>query len=223
MEEQKETQEVKVDNERQVVEETNETMVVTTSYDIPIITRYVVPYEPPIPFLGRLTRHAKEALVSTTIENIREIRVNLPIIKFTNQLLPKEKDPGSFIIPCSIKNVTVRNALADLGASEKIDYRWSLLDQGEPWDIGSEEEANRNRRCDIDTLSMVKPNVHWCKEILQRKGDKHGFWASCDPYDDECDGGDVPDIKENVNGNIMIFNLYSPVCFVDDKQVTGNT
>ncbi|GJT16683.1 retrovirus-related pol polyprotein from transposon TNT 1-94 [Tanacetum coccineum] len=34
-----------------------------------------------------------------------------------NELPPKEKDPGSFIIPCSIGNTTVSNALAYLGES----------------------------------------------------------------------------------------------------------
>ncbi|GJR73126.1 retrovirus-related pol polyprotein from transposon TNT 1-94 [Tanacetum coccineum] len=37
-----------------------------------------------------------------------------------NKLPPKEKDPGSFIIPCIIGNTTVSNALADLGASISV-------------------------------------------------------------------------------------------------------
>ncbi|GJS33471.1 homeodomain-like protein [Tanacetum coccineum] len=39
---------------------------------------------------------------------------------FTNELPPKEKDPGSFILPCVIGNTTVRNALEDLGASISV-------------------------------------------------------------------------------------------------------
>ncbi|GJZ67843.1 homeodomain-like protein [Tanacetum coccineum] len=34
-----------------------------------------------------------------------------------NELPPKEKDPGSFILPCTIGSTTVSNALANLGAS----------------------------------------------------------------------------------------------------------
>nr|GEW62185.1 hypothetical protein [Tanacetum cinerariifolium] len=101
--------------------------------------------------------HVEEALVSRTIESIREIWVNLPLIMeirttsnyvrhmknlvvnklrtlekgdaklnaiclevLLNQLPPKEKDPWSFILPCSIGNLAVRNALADLGASVSI-------------------------------------------------------------------------------------------------------
>ncbi|GKD29477.1 homeodomain-like protein, partial [Tanacetum coccineum] len=35
-------------------------------------------------------------------------------------LPPKEKDPGSFILPCIIGNIMVSNALADLGASISV-------------------------------------------------------------------------------------------------------
>ncbi|GKF15979.1 reverse transcriptase domain-containing protein [Tanacetum coccineum] len=34
-----------------------------------------------------------------------------------NKLLSKEKDPGSFTIPCDIGQLHIDNALADLGAS----------------------------------------------------------------------------------------------------------
>ncbi|GJW51492.1 retrovirus-related pol polyprotein from transposon TNT 1-94 [Tanacetum coccineum] len=37
-----------------------------------------------------------------------------------NELPLKEKDPGSFILPCIIGNTTVNNALVDLGASISV-------------------------------------------------------------------------------------------------------
>ncbi|GJZ80335.1 reverse transcriptase domain-containing protein [Tanacetum coccineum] len=37
-----------------------------------------------------------------------------------NHLPPKEQDPGSFILPCSIGRLDFKNALADLGASISI-------------------------------------------------------------------------------------------------------
>nr|GEW96184.1 hypothetical protein [Tanacetum cinerariifolium] len=37
-----------------------------------------------------------------------------------NELPPKEKDPGSFILPCAIGTTTVSNASADLGANISI-------------------------------------------------------------------------------------------------------
>ncbi|GJZ75812.1 putative reverse transcriptase domain-containing protein [Tanacetum coccineum] len=97
VEEEKETHEEELVKETQEVEEANETMMVRTSHDLSIITHYVAPYEPPILFPGSLAHHAEEAL-----------------------LRPKEKDPRGFILPCSIGNLTVRNAIADLGASVSI-------------------------------------------------------------------------------------------------------
>ncbi|PWA95826.1 hypothetical protein CTI12_AA048410 [Artemisia annua] len=47
-----------------------------------------------------------------------------------NKLPSKEKDPGSFTIPCQIKNLYIGNALADLGASislmpsANVSYNW---------------------------------------------------------------------------------------------------
>ncbi|GKC26581.1 hypothetical protein Tco_1033875 [Tanacetum coccineum] len=64
------TQSYVLDEETQEVEEVEETKEVTTSYDLPIITHYVAPYEPLIPFLGCLTHHVDEALVRKTMESI---------------------------------------------------------------------------------------------------------------------------------------------------------
>ncbi|GJV00985.1 hypothetical protein Tco_1330255 [Tanacetum coccineum] len=63
----------------------------------------------------------------------------------------------------------------------------------EVWDqkIRAVKEPNKER--DIDLSPVVKLKEHWCKAILQQKGDRHEFWASCDPYDDQRDGGSLPD------------------------------
>ncbi|GJT79388.1 retrovirus-related pol polyprotein from transposon TNT 1-94 [Tanacetum coccineum] len=37
-----------------------------------------------------------------------------------NELPPKEKDPGSFVLPCIIGNTTVNNSLTDFGASISV-------------------------------------------------------------------------------------------------------
>ncbi|GKD12610.1 hypothetical protein Tco_1197017 [Tanacetum coccineum] len=56
-----------------------------------------------------------------------------------NKLPPKEKDPGSFIIPCIIGNTTVSNALADLGASISVMpflmFKWLGLGTPKPISI----------------------------------------------------------------------------------------
>ncbi|GJT27900.1 hypothetical protein Tco_0908175 [Tanacetum coccineum] len=54
-------------------------------------------------------------------EEDNEIRMNLrcPAL-LHNHLPPKEQDPGSFILSCSIGKLDFKNALADLGASISI-------------------------------------------------------------------------------------------------------
>ncbi|GKA15877.1 DNA-binding pseudobarrel domain-containing protein [Tanacetum coccineum] len=263
----------------------------TATQDLPIVTHYVPPYEPPISFPGLLAHHAEEALVSRTMESLREIM---------NQLPPKEKDPGCFILPCYIRNLTVRNALADLEQvvenllvkidkfifpvdfvildmvedfrmpiilgrtllatahaevdvfrklislevgnekvvfkiednfnetltpieSEEIDHRWSMFDQGGPWDIETVEGPNRKH--DIDLSLVVKPKVHWCVAILQHKGDGHEFWASCDFYDDQCNGGDLPDNTEkpiDINPNIDLTQEENPFDNEEDCEDLEN-
>ncbi|GKD52549.1 hypothetical protein Tco_1281525, partial [Tanacetum coccineum] len=50
-----------------------------------------------------------------------EVRMNPRCLTLLqNQLPPKENDPGSFILPCSIGRLDFNNALADLGASISI-------------------------------------------------------------------------------------------------------
>ena len=45
---------------------------------------------------------------------------------FQNKLPPKLKDPGSFTIPCAIRNAVFERALCDLGASTNL-MPWSIF------------------------------------------------------------------------------------------------
>ncbi|GJX07355.1 retrovirus-related pol polyprotein from transposon TNT 1-94 [Tanacetum coccineum] len=68
------------------------------------------------------TRHLQE-LVSNKIqiEELSMVKLNACCSAvLQNELPPKEKDPGSFVLPCIIGNTTVSNALADLGASISV-------------------------------------------------------------------------------------------------------
>ncbi|GKF67332.1 hypothetical protein Tco_0197011, partial [Tanacetum coccineum] len=116
--------------------------------------------------------------------------------KFNETLTPIES-------LCALRNV-------ESESHEEIDYIWSMIDQGEPRDIDAIKEPSRNKRRDIDHLSVAKPKVHWCEGIQQLKGDEHDFWASCNPYDDQCDEGDVPDNTEK--------KCYW-ICMNDDKRL----
>ncbi|GKA35904.1 reverse transcriptase domain-containing protein [Tanacetum coccineum] len=68
------------------------------------------------------TQHLQE-LVSNKIqiEKLSMVKLNARCsVVLQNELPPKEKDPGSFVLPCIIGNTTVSNALADLGASISV-------------------------------------------------------------------------------------------------------
>ncbi|GJX08855.1 retrovirus-related pol polyprotein from transposon TNT 1-94 [Tanacetum coccineum] len=55
------------------------------------------------------------------IKEVSMVKLNARCLAvLQNKLPPKEKDPGSFILPCIIGNTTVSNALADLGASISV-------------------------------------------------------------------------------------------------------
>ncbi|GJX34296.1 hypothetical protein Tco_0245853 [Tanacetum coccineum] len=49
------------------------------------VNYYVDPYEPPIPFPRRLEHHAKEALVHKTMESLKKIKLNRPLLKEIRQ------------------------------------------------------------------------------------------------------------------------------------------
>ncbi|GJZ24582.1 hypothetical protein Tco_0562041 [Tanacetum coccineum] len=205
-----------------------------------------------------------------------------------NKLPPKEEDPRSFILPCSIGRLDFNNALADLGASISImpfsmykrlgmgklelinmviemadntkiipkgivknlvikidkfifpvefvildmieDFRMPII-LGRPLlatshakvDIfrksisleGSYKEAytNKEKFEEYETveqcLNPAEKRAHWCEALSQEKEGLRKYWASCDPHNDICDGGGLPnDVKrlywESINDNELV-------------------
>ncbi|GKD03614.1 hypothetical protein Tco_1178588, partial [Tanacetum coccineum] len=49
------------------------------------VNYYVDPYEPPIPFSKRLKHHTEEALVHQTMESLKKIKINRPLLKEIRQ------------------------------------------------------------------------------------------------------------------------------------------
>ncbi|GJR22988.1 putative reverse transcriptase domain-containing protein [Tanacetum coccineum] len=136
---------------------------------------------------------AKEAMVSKTMESLKEIKLNPPLLKenrkiaiLQNQLPQKEKDLGSFVLPCSIGDLTVRNALADLGASISI-MSFSMYKR---LGLGKLEPVN-----------MIVEMVDRTKSVPIKESCK--LWLFCDPYKEECDGGDLNDMsRKNDDKNL---------------------
>ncbi|GKC84532.1 hypothetical protein Tco_1140249 [Tanacetum coccineum] len=61
----------------------------------------------------------KQQLQKVVSHEIKESPTHYSVTR-QNKLPPKETDPGSFILPCIIRNHSMSNALADLGASISI-------------------------------------------------------------------------------------------------------
>ncbi|GJY87472.1 hypothetical protein Tco_0502100 [Tanacetum coccineum] len=124
---------------------------------------------------------------------------------------------------CAIRNEkSVTNGDLMKESQDEINYKCTKLDQGKPWEIEASGEPNRER--DIDLSSITKLKEHWCKAIIQQKGDWHEFWASCNPYDDQCDGGDLPEnIEEKcywccLNGDKRLDVTWEGMSFKEWRQ-----
>ncbi|GJR07779.1 putative nucleotidyltransferase, ribonuclease H [Tanacetum coccineum] len=88
-------------------------------------------YTPAIPFPGRLKKEKEKEKFIKFFENLQQLNINIPFVEALEQMpkyakcyaillnkIPlKEKDPGSFTIPCVLGKIGIDKALADLGAS----------------------------------------------------------------------------------------------------------
>ncbi|GJU41127.1 hypothetical protein Tco_0017870 [Tanacetum coccineum] len=74
--------------------------------------------------------------------------------------------------------------------------------------------------------------THWCEPVRQEHEKGYTLWASCDPYFDECDGGDNPrenkeywessndDMRTNLEWENLSFDNWVKVSF--GKKLEGN-
>ncbi|GKA70909.1 reverse transcriptase domain-containing protein [Tanacetum coccineum] len=243
------------------------------------VNYYIDPYKPPIPFPRRLEHHAEETLVHKTMESLKKIKINRPLLKeirktnnypkhmknlvenkprteeveeikmnprcsalLQNHLPPKEQDPRSFILPCSLGKLDFNNALADLGASISIMplSMYKRLGIGKLKPINMVIKMADNTKCtpegiveillikidkfifpaDFIILDMVEDlrmpiilgrpllaTAYAKVDIFRKsislevgnekvadfakKGNERQYWASCNPYSNICDGGDL--------------------------------
>ncbi|GJT43901.1 RNA-directed DNA polymerase, eukaryota, reverse transcriptase zinc-binding domain protein [Tanacetum coccineum] len=85
----------------------------------------------------------------------------------------------------------------------EIVYTCCVIAQGEP---GIEKTENETG------MGPAQKRMHWCGAISRVNEGAREYWASCDPYENECNGGDLPDsdIKrywESNNDNLTWDNL----------------
>ncbi|GJZ55175.1 zinc knuckle CX2CX4HX4C containing protein [Tanacetum coccineum] len=123
------------------------------------VNYYVDPYEPPIPFPRRLKHHAKEALVHKTMESLKKIKINRPLLKEIRQMdnyakhmkdlvanKPRtQEDEENIMNP----RLDFNNALAHLGASISVMpmSMYKRLDIGKLKPINMVIEMADNTKC----------------------------------------------------------------------------
>ncbi|GJZ81520.1 hypothetical protein Tco_0646514 [Tanacetum coccineum] len=194
-------------------------------------------YEPSIPFPRRLEHHAKEALVHKTMESLKKIKINRPLLKEIRQTnnyakymkdlvehKPRTEEDEEIRMNLRMPIILGRQLLATSHAKVDI-FRKSIS-----LEVGSEKVIFKMRKsCEFNRLLSIDPDsfsyeidvhesyeeivyritevekekqsrpkermVHWCKEILQEKENKSGYWPFYDPNHDVCDGIDSPIIK----------------------------
>ncbi|XP_016192500.1 uncharacterized protein LOC107633379 [Arachis ipaensis] len=84
------------------------------------------PYTPSISYPQRFNKELKDQQFLKFLEVFKKLEINIPLAEALEKmplaviqrgLPPKLKDPGSFILSCTIDNRTLDKALYDLGAS----------------------------------------------------------------------------------------------------------
>ncbi|GJT77543.1 hypothetical protein Tco_1044268 [Tanacetum coccineum] len=165
------------------------------------------------------TRNLQE-LVSNKIqvEELSTVKLNARCSAvLQNELPPKEKDPGSFILPCIIGNTTVSNALTNLGASISVMpfFMFKRLGLGNPRPFNMViEMADRSMQSLKGIVENVLVKIH--RPMLATAH------ARIDVF-----GGKI---LLEVGEEQLIFNAnegatpttISPVCIINDYDVIDN-
>nr|XP_043638196.1 uncharacterized protein LOC122609205 [Erigeron canadensis] len=100
-----------VDEEIEMEEDTTVKTPITPPK--PVVVAEVKPYKPMIPFPQRLKKTKLKEQYNKFVASFLNAECSAIL---QNRIPPKLKDPGSFLITCSIRTLTCK-ALADLGAS----------------------------------------------------------------------------------------------------------
>ncbi|XP_057745035.1 uncharacterized protein LOC130962896 [Arachis stenosperma] len=77
---------------------------------------------PPLPYPQRFNKEAKDQHFHKFLETFKKLEINIPLAEALEALIqkglpPKLEDPGSFLLPCTIGELTITKAMCDLGAS----------------------------------------------------------------------------------------------------------
>ncbi|GKA39589.1 hypothetical protein Tco_0732140 [Tanacetum coccineum] len=167
------------------------------------------------------TRQLQE-LVSNKMktEQVSMVKLNARCsVVLQNELPPKEKDPGSFVLPCIIGTTTVSNALTDLEARSNLDnfggpkdLEELLMDEDINRDLGSFLQ-NNNLLPGYKDLGAAPPSPN--KTAIRDWNLDEEFQ---DPNDDFCIGIDnittIDALWDNLDPGILTNKKLSKLEFL---------
>nr|XP_025685165.1 uncharacterized protein LOC112785958 [Arachis hypogaea] len=73
-------------------------------------------FTPPLTYPQRFSKETKNQHFHKFLETFKKLEINIPLAEALG-IPPKLKDPGSFVVSCTIGKMTLDKALCDLGAS----------------------------------------------------------------------------------------------------------
>ncbi|GJR04111.1 reverse transcriptase domain-containing protein [Tanacetum coccineum] len=141
-----------------------------------------------------------------------------------NKLPLKEKDPGSFTIPCDIGNLHIDNALADLGASISL-MPYSMYEKlrlGEPKPTRMSLKLANRRPFLATTRAMIDV---FNKRITLRVGDEEVIFDVDQSIkkpptdDDECYGIDDLDQTIHLEAQELMENNHTDSFMLNDQDI----
>nr|GEW22104.1 hypothetical protein [Tanacetum cinerariifolium] len=154
------------------------------------VNYYIDPYETPIPFPRRLEHHVEEALVHKTMESLKKIKINSPLLKEIRQTDnyakymkdlrdrfrdeeddledPEECEEHKANVIKGVIHDTLNNDWFN-NTSEDKDYLEGMLDYLEPisYDgfIDLDDKACNERRCKLLGMTYKEPTLILIKKV----------------------------------------------------------
>ncbi|GJY02916.1 hypothetical protein Tco_0361068 [Tanacetum coccineum] len=99
---------------------------------------------------------------------------------------------GRPLLAMAHAKVDVLRKFISLESQEEIDYRCSMLDQGEPWEIKAVEVPNKERDIDLSSVVKLKLDDDWFTVTINDDGNLDGIvdYFDLKPHDDFIDIND---------------------------------
>ncbi|GJY77003.1 hypothetical protein Tco_0482119 [Tanacetum coccineum] len=204
------------------------------------VNYYVDPYEPPIPFPKRLEHHAEEALVHQTMESLKKIKINRPLLKEIRQTdnyakqmkylvenKPRTKEDNEIRMnPRIFRDVQSDITIEVNGVTFALHKRERFEDEEEDLEeyLEDPEECGEDKANTVLGVIHDKLNTDWFKNTSEDKDDLKGILDYLKPrsYDGFIDLDDEAYNKRRCRLLGMTYEEPTPI-LIEKAKVTRYT